>query len=325
MGYETQTPNEAYFKVRRDRLAKIAELSLLMGVDLQPPHEKWIEDIKDPCIYARRHPFRDAVVYPRVANITQRDLMDSQVEVLDEEADYAVIQDCFNNTQQDSELEFEVAYRKEISVSETSGKKSTTGWSFESATEAGVEYSGVSFKETITVGAHGEVEKLRTLEKGDTNGVDSKIKTFVPFGMTYRVQQWENKSRIQVTSQELYLFDVAFEVFSHKDLYRGRIAGDALKDNHRQRRYPGTSHSYAMFSVHSTEDLHEILTGVSADYPNQRQNLLANHQIKALFDELTDADKWSFEVETKTPFDKGISGHIQVINLANGDVIDTHH
>ena len=34
MGYETQTPNEAYFKVRRDRLAKIAELSRLMGVDL---------------------------------------------------------------------------------------------------------------------------------------------------------------------------------------------------------------------------------------------------------------------------------------------------
>ena len=161
----------------------------------QPPHEKWIENDKDPCIYARRHPFRDAVVYPRVANITQRDLMDSKVEVLDEDADYAVIQDCFNKTQEDSELEFEVAYRKEISVSETSGKKSTTGWSFESATEAGVEYSGVSFKETITVGAHGEVEKLRTLEKGDTNAVDSKIKTFVPYGLTYRVQQWQNKSR----------------------------------------------------------------------------------------------------------------------------------
>ena len=325
MGYETQTPNEAYFKVKRDRLAKIAELSRLMGVDLQPAHEKWIEDLKDPSTYARRHPFRDAIVYPKVANVVQRDLSDSKVNVLDEEADYAVIQDCFNGEQPESELEFKVTYKKEVSVSEVSGKKSTTGWSFESATEAGVEYSGVSFKETITVGAHGEVEKLRTLEKGDVNAVDSEIVTFVPYNLTYRVQQWQNKSRVEVASQELYLFDIAFEVFSHKDLYRGRIAGDALKDNHRQKRYPGTSHSFAMFSVRSTEDLHEILTGVSADYPNQRQNLLANHQIKALYDDLTDADKWSFEVETKTEFDKGISGHIQVINLASGHVIDTHH
>ena len=324
MGYKTQTPKEAYFHVQKDRVKLIQRLALYLGVDLQG-RQPWDQDDRHPHQYARPHPFRDRIIYPDVAKVTQRTLPDSKINILDEKADYAVVQDCFNGTIIDSTLDFDVSYMKQIKVEEKTEKRSVVGWSFEEATQAGVEESGVSFSETVTVGAHGEEDKLRSLAKGDDDAVTSHIGVKVPYQKTYRVQQWENKSRMEVVSQELYFFDIAFECYSHKNLYHHRIAGDALKDNKREKRYPGTKGSFSMLTVHSEDDLHEILTGVSDDYPHQRRNLLENPHIKDAFEALVDKDKWSFEIETKTPFDKGISGHIQVIDLANKEVLKTEH
>jgi hypothetical protein len=326
MGFKTETPKEAYFHVQKERLEHIKQISLMLGVDLQE-HHPWFQDENHPHEWYKKEPHgvRDRLVYPGIAVVSQRTLPDSKVNTLEEKADFATVQDCYNGTEPDGELTFTVDYTKQTSVSEGTEKKSSVGWSFESATEVGVEESGVSFKETVTVGAHGEEEKLRSLTTGDDDAVHTSIVVNVPYGKTYRVQQFENKSRIEVVSRELMYFDIAFEIYGHTNLYRHRLAGDALKDNHRMKRFRGTKHSYAMLTVRNEKDFHEILVGVSDDYPHQRQNLLNNSHIRTAYEALIDKDKWSFEVVNTTPFDKGISGHVQVIDTANKEVLKTEH
>lgn len=331
MGFQAQTPREALFKTHQGWLPYVDLLALHMGVDLQMRGHKH-DDVKHIQRSYNKLPYRemsdhenhynrhyhnrarDLIAFTSMA-VPFCELIQGESRITDEEPGFAIVEEC-DNTKSDQPAMFDVKFLKGTSITKSKSKTDTHGWSFQNEFKVGGSYGGLDFENTTTVGAHGEYERMSGLEQQGTDGLETNIQITVPAGQYYKVDQSQFKAKVEVVNIERCAFELAFEVYCHDHLWDGRskVVGDALKGNKRIKRW-GKTHSRCMFKVNSADDLYEILAGVSADYPNQRRNLLKEHKtIRECYEALTDKDRWSLESVRTIPFDRAEHGIIRIIH-----------
>ncbi len=329
MGFKTKTPHEAYVKVMHAWIPVIDILALNLGVNLQSRdyrnHRNWDEYHNKPYHEVDKTSFsrhymnnaRDRVVFLDPARIPHCKLLSGKSETLGEEPGFASVLEC-DNRDGDEHAHFEVEFVKGFTAKESSAKTRKEGWSFENEFKVGAEYSGVSFENTTTIGAHGEYERMKGIEKESTDSITTKVMVSIPPGEWYKIEQYRNKAQIEVSNLEIMSFDIAFDIYCDNNLLYNL---SYLKDNKRIQMFPGTKHSYRMLSINSSDDLYELLVGINSDYPHQRQNLLeSNETISRCYDFLADEDKWSIESEEKILFDNAQHGVIRVKNMTADNV-----
>ena len=325
MGFQVRTPREAYLKVQKGWLPYIDLLGYHLGINLQTRgfrhkddfdkfqqdymHVPYHEDSEDKWTRSWHNNARDTILFNKPAHIPKCELLSGESHILDETPEFAIVQECDNRNSKVDGV-WDVKFLKGETVAQSTSKTETEGWSFQNKFKVGGSYGGVNFENTTTVGAHGDYERMKARETSGTDGLQTNIQIVVPAGGYYKVDQYQNKAEVEVINMERCGFDVACEVWCDSHQLK-----DLLKDNKRVRRL-GHTHSYCILKINSSDDLYEILSGISPDFPNQRENLLeSNKIIKHCFDVLTDTSKWSLESQTKVKFDNANHGVLRIIDM----------
>ena len=316
MAYRTQSLREAVFAYQKTMNAKLNRFLPLLGVNFQP-FDKQVWNERNENFWHRPNPFRDVIEYTAPIVAVERVLFDTHSVIKSEEPDFAYIDDYINDLPK--EVPWTLEYNKGETVDIGKEVKDTVGVGVEQAISIGGKYGGVDFNSTTTVKSNYEKEKLKTLHQQSLNDRKSSTTLGVPTGATYRAEQRQAKAVTEVKDFVHVVFDIAFKAWSNTKASGASLIGERIIDNRRRRgNFPGTKHTHPVLVVKSADDFHEILTGASADYPHQNENLLKKYpKIAKEWEKVINKPDRSFEAVDITEFTKTSHGTIHVLDATN--------
>lgn len=323
MGYKVRTKREGYLRWQKDALPYIEALGIELGIGLNRT-SSWIEDKEN---YWYRPDQRDTIVFSDF-KIVAIESEDKDFVVVESKPRWAAYREVVNDT--DTELSQTVTYEMEEAIRKLDEDSSLTGWSVEVSLGFSVGKDDANkFTGEITAGAHGEYGKRSEKEKTATTKSSSEISVIIPARSKYEVQQREDRSKIEVPIHQKIIFDCGFDIRDY-DHYDADSPLHKNKRRHRthHRKGSGKGHSvryrdrYSLLELRTSEDMYNVLSGLSGDFPNLNTDLLSsNRVVRESYDWLSNTDKRSIEVDIVEKYENSSSGHVRVVDSTSHAVI----
>lgn len=336
-----KTVRIAYLDWQRKALPYITKLSILLGVHFENIDTEWFQSSENQWY---RKDERDKIFFDAIKPIKMVQT-DGNAVPIKSDPKWAGVDQAANAT--NSSVMFSQSYEASSSVRKLREESKMEGWSLELGLTAKFGYDEANNVEiSITTGAHGEYGQRMEDENTATSGSSVAVSVEVPPHTTYIIQQRQDTAEIDVPVTQQIVFDVSFEIIDWK-----KVKSSYLKDNKRWQPYKSTK-SRRLFRVNDIDDLYEILTGNSGDFPNINNNLLEDEQkeqkenrqslsqrvtksirkgrdhnqtfnpdLNECYDWLADESNRSFTVESTITYEDARKGSIRIYNPNNDSII----
>lgn len=300
-----KTQKEAYFLWQKEAQDYIEQLNQELGVKWSDADYPWIQG-KENEWYRRDR--RDKIIFDPL-QILKIKTIEGEARPVSENPQWASIDNAQNDT--GSILEFQETYETTQTSRKLKEESMTHGWSFEQSISVSGSYSGVEVESETTIGATGEYGSRDEDEKTKENKSTTSVKIDVPAYTHYVIQQRKNEAVVEVPITQNVIFDIAFKIVGWKHLLNNSL----LDHNKRWSGYKSTKSRY-IYYIKGVDDLYEVLSGISADFPKINKDLIgSNKNIRKAYQWLTNEDNRSFTVDSILTYENASTGACRVYDL----------
>lgn len=300
-GFDAPTYEEALYNFHMDYTSKIRDLLYCLGFDFD---KKDIDQLSDNVFgYNYFH-----VDFREIIPVVVKYRPISQV-ILNRTPDKAAERVYTNRGSKVSTHTYTHAKAEERRI--LNGSRNLQGLEISNKFTIGTgEASSVKVENETTISVKAEFEQVHESENTTSSQETDQTEIKVPPGKRVRVTQAKWNAKIEEVDEAYVEFDFGFNLNVKRQWIPHRL--DLGGDDYKRR----GKYARRIMSVRSLSDLNAILKGISARFPHQKNNLLANKKVANIMRYLN--NNAHFVKTEKSTFDDASYGEVE-INEENAD------